>query len=102
MEEKKLALTEREKKNNADSTTTTATTTVKDEKRKPARLIKIRHSVVNTQHASTDKTRKRKIEDQAFLQEAALWKIERQIPDRKGRSAITIVGQVNKQLGTSV
>ena len=46
--------------------------------------------------------RKRKIEDQEFLQAATLWKIERKIPDRKGRYARTIVGQVNKQLGTSV
>ena len=58
--------------------------------------------MVNTQHVAAEKMRKRKIEDQAFLQAAALWKIERQIPDRKGRSAITIVGKFNKQLGTYV
>ena len=58
--------------------------------------------MVNAQHAVADNMRKRKIEDQSFLQAAALWKIERQIPDIKGRSARTIVGQVNKQLGTSV
>ena len=63
------------------------------EKRKPARLIKRRHSLVNAQHATAYNMRKSKIEDQEFLQAAALWKIERQIP---------IVGQVNKQLGTSV
>ena len=61
-----------------------------------------RHYVVNAQHAAAENMRKRRIEDQAFLQAAALWKIEQQIPDRKGRSAITIVGQVNKQLGTYV
>ena len=72
------------------------------EKRKPAIVIKRRQSVVNTQNAAEEKWRKRKIEGQAFLQAAALWKIERHIRDRKGRSARTIVGQVNKQLGTSV
>ena len=82
--------------------TTTITTTVEDAKRKPTRVIKRRHSVVNAQHAAAEKIRKSKIEDQAFLQSAALWKIERQIPDRKGRSSKTIVGQVNKQLGTYV
>ena len=86
----------------ASSTTTkNATTTVKDAKRKPARVIKRFQSVVNVQHAASEKMRKRKIEDQLFLQEAPLWKIERQITDRKVISARTIVGQVNKQLGTS-
>ena len=46
--------------------------------------------------------RKRNIEYQAFLQAAALWNIELLISDRKERSARTIVGQVKKQLGTSV
>ena len=86
----------------SSTTTTTSTTTVEDAKRKPARVIMRRHYVVNAQHAAAENMRKRRIEDQAFLQAAALWKIERQIPDRKGRSARTIVGQVNKQLGTSV
>ena len=36
------------------------------------------------------------------MQAAALWKIERKITDRKGIYARTIVGQVKKQLGTSV
>ena len=58
--------------------------------------------MVSSQHAAAEKMRKRKIEDQAFLQAAALWKIDRKIPERKGRSARTIIGQVNKQLGTSV
>ena len=48
-------------------TTTTATTTVEDAKQKPERVIKRRHSMVNAQHSTADKTRKRKIEDQAFL-----------------------------------
>ena len=84
------------------TTTTTATTAVDDAKRKPGILINRRESVLNAQHAAEEKTRKINIEDQAFLQAAALWEIERKIPDRKGRSARTIVGQVNKQVGTSV
>ena len=55
--------------------------------------------MVNAYHAAPEKMSKRKIEDQAFLQAATLWKIELQIHDRKVRSVRTIVGQVNKQLG---
>ena len=84
------------------TTTTTAITTVEDAKRKPARVINRRHFVVNTHQAAAEKMSKRRIEDQSFLQAAALWKIERKISDRKGRSARTIVGKFNKQLGTSV
>ena len=87
----------------ASSTTTpNSTTTVEDAKRKPVRVIMRRHYVVNARHAAAENMRKRRIEDQAFLQAAALWKIERQIPYIKGRSARTIVGNFNKKLGTSV
>ena len=84
------------------TTTTTATTAVDDAKRKPGRLINRRESVLNAQHAAEEKMRKINIEDQAFFKSAALWKIEQQMSDIKGRSARTIVGQVNKQLGTSI
>ena len=66
------------------------------------RLSTGHQSVVSSQHAAAEKMRKRKIEDQAFLQAAALCKIERQMTDRKRRYSRTIVGQVNKQLGIYV
>ena len=51
----------------ASSKTTTTAKKMEDAELKSARVIKRLHSVVNAQHAASEKMRKRKIEDQAFL-----------------------------------
>ena len=79
-------------------TTTTATTTV--EKMKTFIPIRIRLSVSNAHHAREEKTRKRKKQNEAYLQAANRWEIIKGTTSKE--TCTYFVRSVNQQHGTNV